>query len=338
MPSDEQPRKAPRDNAPKTRVPPTPSAAELQERNAPLKPNASLNRSNRIGTPTEDEELLKRPAAAPTDFTRSDTWRVLRIMGEFVSGFDTLASLGASVTIFGSARITEKDPMYWQVVELGKQLAEAGFAIITGGGPGVMEAGNRGAREGGGISVGCNIELPFEQGTNAYVDVSVNFRYFFVRKVMFMKYSEAFVIFPGGFGTMDELFESLTLIQTGKVRNFPVILFGSSYWGGLVDWIQSTMLAEGKISSQDQNLLIVTDSVEEAVTRIIDCYNDRCWQQEGITEEARKIHAELLDEPGELYPPNGNGKRSTGDGAVRPPARGRTSIPAPANPEAADGA
>jgi uncharacterized protein (TIGR00730 family) len=342
MPSEEDGNKAPRSKQPKTRVPLTPSAAELEARNAPLKSNVSLNRSIRLGAPTEDEELLKRPPAPPADFTRSDTWRVLRIMGEFVSGFDTLASLGAAVTIFGSARTTDEDPMYWQVVELAKQLSEAGFAIITGGGPGVMEAGNRGAREAGGMSVGCNIELPFEQGTNAYVDVSINFRYFFVRKMMFMKYSEAFVIFPGGFGTMDELFESLTLIQTGKVRNFPVILFGSAYWTGLVDWIKQTMLAEGKISPQDIDLLIVTDSVEEAAQRIIDCYNDRCWQQDNLTEEALKVHAEIVDEPGELHPSNGNVQASatpvSPDGASSRPVRARTSVPSRPNPEAADGA
>ncbi|HET9492995.1 MAG TPA: TIGR00730 family Rossman fold protein [Chloroflexia bacterium] len=294
-----------------------------------------------MGAPTEDEELLKRPAAPPADFTRSDTWRVLRIMGEFVNGFDTLASLGAAVTIFGSARTTEDDPMYWKVVELARQLSNAGFAIITGGGPGVMEAGNRGAREAGGLSVGCNIELPFEQGTNAYVDIAINFRYFFVRKMMFMKYSEAFVIFPGGFGTMDELFESLTLIQTGKVRNFPVILFGSAYWSGLVDWIKQTMLAERKISPQDIDLLIVTDSVEEAAQRIIDCYNDRCWQQEHLTDDARNIHSEIVDDPGDLYPTNGNGQRTTAaspDGASQRPVRTRTSIPSRPNPEAGDGA
>jgi uncharacterized protein (TIGR00730 family) len=342
MPSDEKASKPTRSNEPKSRVPPTPSAAELQARNAPLQPNVTLNRSMRLGAPTEDEELLKRPPAPPADFTRSDTWRVLRIMGEFVNGFDTLASLGAAVTIFGSARTTEEDPMYWQVVELARQLSNAGFAIITGGGPGVMEAGNRGAREAGGMSVGCNIELPFEQGTNAYVDVSVNFRYFFVRKMMFMKYSEAFVIFPGGFGTMDELFESLTLIQTGKVRNFPVILFGSSYWTGLVDWIRQTMLAEGKISPQDIDLLIVTDSVEEAATRIIDCYNDRCWQQENLTEDVLKVHSELMDEPGDLYPTNGNARvtptPATPDGTTQRPVRTRTSVPSRPNPEAADGA
>lgn len=287
------------------RTPPTTSAAELEARNKPLNPNQSLNRATRMGTPTEDERLLERQPQAD-DFTRSDTWRVLRIMGEFVQGFDTLATLGAAVTIFGSARVTEDDPMYWSAVELARGLAQEGFAIITGGGPGIMEAANRGAKEGGGLSVGCNIELPFEQGTNAYVDVSVNFRYFFVRKTMFMKYAEAFVIFPGGFGTMDELFEALTLIQTGKVRNFPIILFGSHYWDGLMNWIKGTMLTERKISPDDLKLLIVTDSVDEACKHIVDCYNNGCWQTEA-SSEAAKIHGELLDDPGELKPPNGNG-------------------------------
>lgn len=293
-------------NKPQARKPLTTSAAELEARNAPLTPNTTLNRSTRLGAPTEDEELLKRPAPAPADFTRSDTWRVLRIMGEFVSGFDTLASLGAAVTIFGSARVTHDDPMYSNAVQLGKLLAEEGFAVITGGGPGIMEAGNKGAKEGGGISVGCNIELPFEQGTNAYVDISVNFRYFFVRKTMFMKYSEAFVIFPGGFGTMDELFEALTLIQTGKVRNFPLILFGSQYWRGLLDWIKETMVIEHKISPDDLKLLVMTDSPEEACRLIVECYNENCWQAEE-SSVAGKIHAELLDEPGALHPPNGDG-------------------------------
>jgi len=291
---------------PLPRAVPTTSAAELEEKNAPLPPNMSLNRSTRMGAPTEDEELLRRPTPTPLDFTRSDTWRVLRIMGEFVSGFDTLASLGAAVTIFGSARIPPADPMYQNAERLARLLTEEGFAIITGGGPGVMEAANKGAKEAGGESVGCNIELPFEQGTNSYVEISVNFRYFFVRKTMFMKYSEAFVIFPGGFGTMDELFEALTLIQTGKVRNFPLILFGSAYWKGLLDWIKGTMLSERKIAPEDLKLLIVTDSVEEACRHIVDCYHDRCWQAEG-SSEASKIHAELLDEPGALHPPNGNG-------------------------------
>lgn len=288
------------------RRPLTRSSEHLQTINAPLKPNVSLNRANRMGTPTEDQQLLRKPQiTTPADFTRSDTWRVLRIMGEFVSGFDTLAEVGAAVTVFGSARTHPDDPMYEKAVELGKRLADMGFAIITGGGPGIMEAANKGAKEGGGLSIGCNIELPFEQGTNAYVDVAINFRYFFVRKMMFVKYSEGFVIFPGGFGTMDELFEAMTLIQTGKVDNFPLILFGSQYWKGLLDWIKATMLPAGKISPDDLKLLIVTDSVEEACEMILNCYNNECWETHE-SSEAAKIEAEIgAGEHAKLHPPNG---------------------------------
>src|SRR5438874_3590840 len=277
-----------------TKKPLTPSSQDLEARNAPLKPNITLNRANRLGTPTEDEQLLRKPEPTPADFTRSDTWRVLRIMGEFVNGFDTLAEVGAAVTIFGSARVRSDNPMYASATQLGRMLAEQGFAIITGGGPGIMEAANKGAKEAGGMSIGCNIELPFEQGTNRYVDVAINFRYFFVRKTMFVKYSEAFVIFPGGFGTMDELFEALTLIQTGKVQNFPVILFGSRYWKGLLDWIKGTMLPEKKIAPEDLDLLIVTDSVQEACDTIVKCYTDMCWEAQQ-SSEAVKIQEELSD-------------------------------------------
>lgn len=289
---------------------PTATDVDLQARNAHLQPNDSLNMSSRMGAPTEDEQLLKRPAPTPSDFTRSDTWRVLRIMGEFVNGFDTLANVEAAVTVFGSARVKPDDPMYANAVEVSRMLSEEGFAIITGGGPGIMEAANKGAKEAGGISIGCNIELPFEQGVNAYVDVAINFRYFFVRKTMFMKYSEGFIIFPGGFGTMDELFEALTLIQTGKVRNFPLILFGSAYWRGLLDWVKGPMLMERKISPDDLKLLVVTDSPEEACRLVVECYNDRCWQAEE-SSEASKVQAELLDAPGSLHPPNGNGARQS---------------------------
>src|SRR5213075_1375939 len=179
---------------------------------------------------TEDEQLLIPPQVVPIErrasFTSTDPWRVLRIMGEFVEGFDTLSDVRNAVTVFGSARTLEGDHFYAAARETSRMLAQEGFAVITGGGPGIMEAANRGAREGGGLSIGCNIELPHEQGTNAYVDLSINFRYFFVRKTMFMKYSEGFIIFPGGFGTMDEIFEALTLVQTGKVKQFPVVLFG----------------------------------------------------------------------------------------------------------------
>ncbi len=286
--------------------PQTPSSKALQKLNEPLRPNTSLNRANRLGEMTEDEQLLRKPHTRHDDFTHSDTWRVLRITGEFVNGFDTLASVGAAVTCFGSARVHDDDPMYWKGVELAKRLAEEGFAIITGGGPGMMEAANRGAKEANGISIGCNIELPFEQGTNAYVDVSINFRYFFVRKTMFMKYSEGFVIFPGGFGTMDELFEALTLVQTGKVRNFPLVLFGKEYWGGLIDWIKGPMLKECKIAEEDLKLLIVTDSVDEAARIIIDAYKELAAQGEDANSEASRVHSELLDEPGPLQIPKRN--------------------------------
>ncbi|MDQ4127828.1 MAG: TIGR00730 family Rossman fold protein [Actinomycetota bacterium] len=222
---------------------------------------------------TEDERLLSGPDRAA--FTGTDTWRVLRIMGEFVEGFEELAELGPAVTLFGSARMRPGDPMYQAAVEVGRLLGGSGFTVITGGGPGAMEAGNRGAREAGAPSVGLNIELPFEQHVNPYVDVEVDFRYFFVRKTMLVKYSQAFVIFPGGFGTMDELFEALTLIQTGKIRNFPIVLFGSSYWKGLLDWMRGTMAAEGKVSDADLGLLDLTDSPEEVLRIILDSNQDR---------------------------------------------------------------
>jgi uncharacterized protein (TIGR00730 family) len=230
-------------------------------------PNPELNVTSRIGTTTEDERLLESQPS-PWDFTHSDPWRVFRIMGEFVAGFDTLANTGRAVSIFGSARVPPDDPQYHGAETTARLLVDAGFAVITGGGPGIMEAANKGAKEAGGISIGCNIELPFEQGMNPYVEIPINFRYFFVRKTMFVKYSEAFVIFPGGFGTMDELFEALTLIQTGKIRNFPVVLFGRRYWQGLLAWIRDTMLEEGKVSPEDLDLLVVTDSPEEVVAAI----------------------------------------------------------------------
>jgi uncharacterized protein (TIGR00730 family) len=208
-------------------------------------------------------------------------------MGEFVEGFDTLAPVGPAVSVFGSARTARTDSYYAAAEEVGRRLAQAGFAVITGGGPGIMEAANKGAFEAGGDSVGCNIELPFEQGMNAYVRTAINFRYFFVRKTMFVKYAEAFVIFPGGFGTMDELFEALTLIQTGKVRDFPVVLFGRSYWQGMLDWIRDAMLAEEKISAKDLELLVVTDSPEEAVTVIVDCFEEHTQRAIDRSEGAR---------------------------------------------------
>jgi uncharacterized protein (TIGR00730 family) len=219
---------------------------------------------------TEDEKLLSGPSTDPTDFTRQDTWRVMRIMSEFVEGFDNLASVTKGVTIFGSARTHPDDPQYAAAEELARLLAQEGFAIITGAGPGIMEAANRGAKLAGGHSIGCNIELPFEQGANPYVDTLINFRYFFVRKTMFIKYSNAFIIFPGGFGTLDEAFEALTLIQTGKIYQFPVILFGRHYWAGLIRWIQSRVLGEKKISQGDLDLMIMTDDPKEAVKIVVD--------------------------------------------------------------------
>lgn len=221
---------------------------------------------------TEDEKFLQRPSP-DWDFTRTDPWRVMRIMGEFIEGFDTLAPIEKGVSIFGSARTHPDDPMYKCAQEVARLLAEAGFAVITGAGPGIMEAANKGAVDGGGKSVGCNIELPFEQGANPYVDTLINFRYFFVRKTMFIKYSFAFVIFPGGFGTLDELFEAITLIQTGKIYQFPVILVGRHYWAGLLRWLQSRVLSERKISSGDLDLMILTDDPAEAAKAVIDAYN-----------------------------------------------------------------
>ena len=219
---------------------------------------------------TEDEKLLSAPPARqPIDFTRTDPWRVMRIMGEFIEGFDVLSGVTKGVSIFGSARTGPDDPQYAQAQETARLLAEAGFSVITGAGPGIMEAANKGAREGGGNSVGCNIELPFEQGANPYVDTLVNFRYFFVRKTMFIKYSQAFIIFPGGFGTLDELFEAVTLIQTGKIYQFPVVLFGRHYWAGLVRWLQTRVLLEKKISPGDMDLLLLTDDPAEAAAAVI---------------------------------------------------------------------
>src|SRR5258705_8376341 len=224
--------------------------------------------SNRPPGTTQDEQRLESPR--PDEFTPTDTWRVFRIMGEFVEGFDELATLTRGISIFGSARTRPADPDYKAAQETAALLARAGFAVVTGGGPGIMEAANRGAFEAGGLSVGCNIELPFEQGYNAYLTKALKFKYFFVRKMMFVKYSLGFVIFPGGFGTLDELFEALTLIQTKKIRNFPVVLFGSDYWAGMLNWIRDFAMKEGKVSENDLKLLHLTDSPAEVVKIIVD--------------------------------------------------------------------
>jgi len=229
---------------------------------------------------TEDEKLLQFPGTDLASFTLSDPWRVMRIQAEFVEGFDALANITKGVTIFGSARTSPDDPQYVAARETARLLGEQGFSIITGAGPGIMEAANRGARDSEGHSVGCNIQLPFEQGANPYVDTLVNFRYFFVRKTMFIKYSNAFIIFPGGFGTLDELFEALTLIQTGKIYQFPVILFGRHYWAGLLRWINSRMLGEGKISAGDLDLLLLTDDPAEAAQVVINAHAAQTASQE----------------------------------------------------------
>jgi uncharacterized protein (TIGR00730 family) len=216
---------------------------------------------------TQDEQLLESPR--PDEFTRTDTWRVFRIMGEFVEGFDELATVSRGVAIFGSARTPPEDRYYAAARETAGLLALAGFSVITGGGPGIMEAANHGAFDAAGVSIGCNIELPFEQSPNPYQTRSLKFKYFFVRKTMFVKYSNAFVIFPGGYGTLDELFEALTLIQTRKIKNFPIVLFGSDYWNGMLGWIEEALLKEKYIAAEDRGLLHLTDSPSEVVEIVV---------------------------------------------------------------------
>ncbi|MCX5050836.1 MULTISPECIES: TIGR00730 family Rossman fold protein [unclassified Streptomyces] len=225
-----------------------------------------LRRRNQVTASTTDQRLLD--AGGPSDWVHTDPWRVLRIQSEFIEGFGTLAELPPAISVFGSARTKTDSPEYEAGVRLGRGLVEAGWAVITGGGPGAMEAANKGAVEAKGVSVGLGIELPFEQGLNAYVDIGLNFRYFFVRKMMFVKYAQGFVVLPGGLGTLDELFEALTLVQTQKVTRFPIVLFGSEYWGGLVDWLRNTLIAQGKASEKDLLLFHVTDDVDEAVALV----------------------------------------------------------------------
>ena len=222
-----------------------------------------LMRGRQVPQSTTDQRLLDDRGRA--DWLHTDPWRVLRIQAEFVEGFGALAEIGPAVSIFGSARTSPGSEWYAKGVELGRRVAEAGFAVITGGGPGVMEAANRGAREAGGTSVGLGIELPFEAGLNPYVDLGINFRYFFARKTMFVKYSEGFVVLPGGFGTLDEVFEAVTLAQTGKVTSFPIVLVGVAYWQGLIDWLRDSLEAGGMVSEGDIERLYLTDDLEEAV-------------------------------------------------------------------------
>lgn len=216
---------------------------------------------------TYDQRLLE--SSPDHDWIHADPWRVLRIQSEFVAGFDALAELPRAVTVFGSARTKETEPVYAQGVELGAALADAGYAVITGGGPGLMEAANRGACERGGKSVGLGIELPMEQGLNPWVGLGVNFRYFFARKTMFLKYSQAFVCLQGGYGTLDELFEVLCMVQTGKVTNFPIVLIGTKFWGPLLTWLEERLVEEGMISPEDTDLFLLTDDVHEAVAHIV---------------------------------------------------------------------
>ena len=227
-----------------------------------------LLRGTQIPARTTDARLLDR--RGDTDWLHSDPWRVLRIQSEFVEGFGALAELGQAISVFGSARTAAADPAYALAERIGAGLAASGYSVITGGGPGMMEAANKGAHEAGGASVGLGIELPREQEMNQYVDLGIDFRYFFARKTMFLKYSDGFVVMPGGMGTLDELFEAVTLVQTGKVSSFPIVLVGSAYWGGLVDWIRGTVLDTGTISPEDLDLLPVVDTAREAVDYVVD--------------------------------------------------------------------
>jgi uncharacterized protein (TIGR00730 family) len=248
-------------------------------------------RRGQFQSSTTDQRLLD--SRGPSEWVHTDPWRVMRIQSEFVEGFGALAELGPAISVFGSARTGPDDPMYATAEQLGRVLTEAGFAVITGGGPGVMEAANKGASEADGVSVGLGIELPFESGLNRFVDVGINFRYFFARKTMFVKYAQGFVVLPGGFGTFDELFEALTLVQTQKVTSFPIVLIGRDYWSGLVDWIRNTVLADGKISADDLDMFTVTDDVDEAVKILVEAQRERESPAPGAGEKHE--HAERPD-------------------------------------------
>ncbi len=230
-------------------------------------------RGKHVKHSTTDQRLLD--TRGPSDWVHTDPWRVLRIQSEFVEGFGMLAELGKAITVFGSARTEPSDPFYAQAEELGVKLSEAGYAVITGGGPGIMEAANKGAHDAGGTSVGLGIELPFEQSMNDYVDLGMVFRYFFARKTCFLKYSIGYVGFPGGYGTLDEIFEAVTLIQTGKITNFPLVLFGVDFWTPMLTWITETLLSDGKISDGDQELFQITDDVDEVVRIIVEAEREK---------------------------------------------------------------
>jgi len=243
-------------------------------------------RRSKVPGETTDQRLLD--SRGPADWVHTDPWRVLRIQSEFVEGFGALAELGPAVSVFGSARTAPTDPTYALGERVGAALVDAGYAVITGGGPGAMEAANKGALEAGGTSVGLGIELPFEAGLNPYVDLGVNFRYFFARKTMFVKYAQGFIVLPGGFGTLDELFEAITLVQTQKVTSFPIVLMGSAYWQGLLDWLGGPVLEAGTISAKDLALVSVTDDVDEAVSLVVE--SDRAMSQRA--PEGTGTHAE----------------------------------------------
>jgi uncharacterized protein (TIGR00730 family) len=255
-------------------------------------------RREAIPPSTADQKLLDSRARA--DWKTRDAWRALRILSEFVEGFDTLSDLPPAVSVFGSARSRPGSPEWDLAERLGAALAKAGYAVITGGGPGVMAAANKGAAEKQGLSVGLGIELPFEQGINEWVDIGIDFRYFFARKTMFVKYAQAFVVLPGGFGTLDELFEALTLVQTRKVTRFPVVLMGETYWGGLIGWMRDTMLAEGKIGPADLELLLMTDDVDRAVAHIVEADAALAAEQEAVRrlEQDQRAAAGPGGEPG----------------------------------------
>jgi hypothetical protein len=227
-------------------------------------------RGTQIPPTTTDQRLLDR--RGPSDWVHTDPWRIMRIQAEFVEGFGLLAELGKAVTVFGSARSQPGTAEYDLAVKVAARLTEAGYAVITGGGPGIMEAANKGAADAGGVSVGLGIELPMESGLNDYVNVGVEFRYFFVRKTVFVKYSQAFVVLPGGYGTLDELFEAVTLVATSKITKFPIVLVGSDYWSGLIDWLKTKVLAEGKIHAEELDLITVTDDPDEVVRIITDAH------------------------------------------------------------------
>jgi len=249
-----------------------------------------LLRGNQVPLTTSDQRLLR--SDLETDWLHADPWRVMRIQSEFVEGFGALAEVGPAVSLFGSARTKPDDPYYGLAEDVAARLVKAGYAVITGGGPGIMEAGNKGAAEAGGLSVGLGIELPFEQGMNSFVDLGVNFRYFFARKTMFVKYAQGFVILPGGFGTLDETFEALTLVQTHKVTEFPIVLVGTSYWSGLLEWLRGTVAGAGMISPNDLDLVTLVDDAESAVAHIVERGAELRAAEEAAVQDAAEAQEE----------------------------------------------